>query len=162
MLTRGPGAVDARHPAVGILQTSAKVDSSKVDSSKVDASKDSTCEACGHTDAGPACRPEAFFFTLATGPRRSLSLKLSDTRVYEPQIRARLLRPVDIWSRHLQAWELARRRGTRAPRRFERIFFFFTLVTGSRRSLSLKMSDTRVYEPQIRSGKALPDYVSRI
>ena len=28
-----------------------------------------------------------FFFTLVTGPRRSLSLKLSDTRVYEPQIR---------------------------------------------------------------------------
>ena len=24
-----------------------------------------------------------FFFTLVTGPRRSLSLKLSDTRVYE-------------------------------------------------------------------------------
>jgi len=31
-----------------------------------------------------------FFFTLVTGPRRFLSLKLSDTRVYEPQIRARL------------------------------------------------------------------------
>ena len=31
-----------------------------------------------------------FFFTLVTGTRRSLSLKLSDTRVYEPQIRARL------------------------------------------------------------------------
>jgi len=31
-----------------------------------------------------------FFFTLVTGPRRSLSLKLSDTRVYKPQIRARL------------------------------------------------------------------------
>ena len=31
-----------------------------------------------------------FFFTLVTGPRRSLSLKLSDTRVYEPQMRARL------------------------------------------------------------------------
>ena len=31
-----------------------------------------------------------FFFTLVTGPIRSLSLKLSDTRVYEPQIRARL------------------------------------------------------------------------
>ena len=31
-----------------------------------------------------------FFFTLVTGPRRSLSLKLSDTRVYEPHIRARL------------------------------------------------------------------------
>jgi len=30
-----------------------------------------------------------FFFTLVTGPRRSLSLKLSDARVYEPQIRAR-------------------------------------------------------------------------
>jgi len=28
--------------------------------------------------------------TLVTGPRRSLSLKLSDTRVYAPQIRARL------------------------------------------------------------------------
>ena len=31
-----------------------------------------------------------FFFTLVAGPRRSLSLKLSDTKVYEPQIRARL------------------------------------------------------------------------
>ena len=30
------------------------------------------------------------FFTLVTGPRWSLSLKLSDTRVYEPRIRARL------------------------------------------------------------------------
>jgi len=30
------------------------------------------------------------FFTLVTGPRRSLSLKLGDTRVYEPHIRARL------------------------------------------------------------------------
>jgi len=29
-----------------------------------------------------------FFFTLVTGPRRSLSLELSDTRVYEPQIQA--------------------------------------------------------------------------
>ena len=31
-----------------------------------------------------------FFFTLVTGPVRSLSLKLSDTRVYEPHTRARL------------------------------------------------------------------------
>ena len=31
-----------------------------------------------------------FFFTLVTGPRRALSLKLSDTRVYEPEIRTRL------------------------------------------------------------------------
>ena len=30
--------------------------------------------------------PHFFFFTLVKGPRRSLSLKLSDTRVYEPQI----------------------------------------------------------------------------
>ena len=29
----------------------------------------------------------ALLFTLVTGPRGSLSLKLSDTRVYEPQIR---------------------------------------------------------------------------
>ena len=28
--------------------------------------------------------PFFFFFTLVTGPRRSLSLKLSDARVYEP------------------------------------------------------------------------------
>ena len=31
-----------------------------------------------------------FFFTLVTGPRRSLSFKRSDTRVYAPPIRARL------------------------------------------------------------------------
>jgi len=31
-----------------------------------------------------------FFFTLVTGPRRSLNLRLSDARVYEHQIRARL------------------------------------------------------------------------
>ena len=31
-----------------------------------------------------------FFFTLVTGPRRSLSLMLSDTRVYAPEIRTRL------------------------------------------------------------------------
>jgi len=37
-------------------------------------------------------------------------------------------------------------------------FFFFALVTGPGRSLSLKLSDTRVYEPQIR---LLPDSISR-
>ena len=39
-------------------------------------------------------------------------------------------------------------------------FFFFTLVTGPRRSLSLKLSDTRFYEPQIRPmiGLAVVDY----
>ena len=34
-------------------------------------------------------------------------------------------------------------------------FFFFTLVTGPRRSLSLKLSDTRIYEPQILFGVCL-------
>jgi len=32
----------------------------------------------------------SFFVSLVTGPRRSLSLKLSDTRVYAPQVRAHL------------------------------------------------------------------------
>ena len=32
-------------------------------------------------------REDPVFFTLVTGPRRSLSLKLSDTRVYEPQLK---------------------------------------------------------------------------
>jgi len=36
---------------------------------------------------GPGARRIFFFFTLVIGPRRSLSLKLSDTQVYEPQIR---------------------------------------------------------------------------
>ena len=31
-----------------------------------------------------------FFITLVTGPRWSLNIKLSDTMVYEPQIRTRL------------------------------------------------------------------------
>ena len=42
-------------------------------------------------------RPHFFFFTLVTGPRRYLSLKLSDTRVYEPQIRARLGTTADLF-----------------------------------------------------------------
>jgi len=38
------------------------------------------------------CVPSSSCSSLlfVTGPRRSLSLELSDTRVYEPQIRARL------------------------------------------------------------------------
>jgi hypothetical protein len=36
-----------------------------------------------------------FSFTLVTGPRSSLSLQLSGTRVYEPQIRTRP-KPLDI------------------------------------------------------------------
>ena len=45
-------------------------------------------------DAGPDASgsPLLFFLTLVTGPRRSLRLKLSDTRVCEPQVprRARI------------------------------------------------------------------------
>ena len=44
----------------------------------------------GHASPPHDCDLFFFFFTLVTGPRRSLSLKLSDTKVYEPQIRARL------------------------------------------------------------------------
>ena len=33
---------------------------------------------------GGGARGRFFFFTLVAGPSRSLSLKLSDTRVYEP------------------------------------------------------------------------------
>ena len=54
-----------------------------------------TSEPIKHPKPGPGlgwiwprrCTPSnPFFFTLGTGPRRSLSLHLSDTRVYEPQI----------------------------------------------------------------------------
>ena len=38
-----------------------------------------------------------FFVTLVTGPRRFLSLKLSDTRVYTPQIRAHAGITANFW-----------------------------------------------------------------
>ena len=41
-------------------------------------------------DGEGGCVRQAPRGTLVTGPRRSLSLKWSDTRVYEPQTRARL------------------------------------------------------------------------
>ena len=47
----------------------------------------------GPSGAGYAYLDQVFLFfsiTLVTGPRRSLSLKLSDTNVYEPQMRALL------------------------------------------------------------------------
>ena len=51
---------------------------------------DATCTSS--SAAGIEIAFSVFFFicTLVTGPKRSLSLKLGDTRVYEPQIRARL------------------------------------------------------------------------
>ena len=52
-----------------------------------------SCQRCD-TSAAFEVNPEPrcilfFVFTLVTGPRRSFSLKLSDKRVYAPQIRAR-------------------------------------------------------------------------
>jgi len=89
-----------------------------------------------HLQDGSALWPEVcffFFITLVTGPRRSLSLNLRDTRVEGREGKGDF---------HLQdgsaLWP-------------EVCFFFFTLVTGPRRSLSLKLSNTRVYAPQIRA-----------
>ena len=45
-----------------------------------------------------------FFFTLVTGPRRSLSLKLSDTKVYEPQIRA-LTFNREVYGKSVAFWD---------------------------------------------------------
>jgi len=45
---------------------------------------------CARRALSPSHNFFFFFFTLVTGPRRSLGLKLSDTSVYAPQIRARL------------------------------------------------------------------------
>ena len=47
-----------------------------------------------------------FFFTLVTGPRRSLSLKLGDTRVYESQIRAHRGRCVRAMRKQLETFYL--------------------------------------------------------
>ena len=54
--------------------------------------------------------------------------------------------------KHLRECHGACRRGRRhtlTPETLFFCFFFFTLVTGPRRSLSLKLSVERVYEPQI-------------
>ena len=51
--------------------------------------KAEACRERGRSDT-VGCQRTGILFTLVTGPGRSLSLKLSDTRVYEPQIRARL------------------------------------------------------------------------
>jgi len=48
------------------------------------------CRVCTYCLPNPRhiCWQVFFFFTLVTGPRRSLILKLGDTRDYEPQVRA--------------------------------------------------------------------------
>jgi len=52
-----------------------------------------TGRVCRPPCAAPAKGAAGVFFTLVTGPRRSLSLKMSDTRVYAPQIRGARLPP---------------------------------------------------------------------
>ena len=60
---------------------------------------------------GAALQIPFFFFTLVTGPRRSLDLKLSDTRVDGPQIRALIVTKTHFCvlvpkiRRHWSAWE---------------------------------------------------------
>ena len=72
------------------------------------------CSAvCPPPPRGSARQPEREF-VIVTGPRRSLSLKLSDRRVYEPQIRARLgttahLCKVNCWwigGRFFRVWAM--------------------------------------------------------
>jgi len=61
----------------------------------------------------PSAR-QPFFFTLVTGLRRSLSLKLRDTRVYEPQIRQPQLHGSATEGHYLRLIDFCRRRkGTR-------------------------------------------------
>ena len=55
-------------------------------------------------------------------------------------------------------WRLVLR-GAVSPQTF--FFFFFTLVTGPRRSLSLKLSGTRVHAPEIRGDRLLRRLVLR-
>ena len=65
-----------------------------------------------------------FFFAFVAGPKGSLSLKLSDTKVYAPQIRGRL--------------------GTTA--RFCKVVVLETIDTGPRRPLSPEFSHVRLWE----------------
>ena len=63
-----------------------------------------------------------FFLTLVTGRSRSLSLKLSGTGVYEPQIRARLgstahFCEVDVLHAHLRRKHSLRNRGESSRKR---------------------------------------------
>jgi len=71
-----------------------KVATRKVDTRKVDAGKVATRQKYASRLAGvgstQTLKDAAVLLFLATGPRRSLRLKLSDTRVYEPYTRARL------------------------------------------------------------------------
>ena len=73
-----------------------KEDQQKRDEEKLKTDGKPSKPGMGSSSKGSAAKKRclSFFFTLVTGPkgpkgpRRSLSLKLSDSRVYEPQIRA--------------------------------------------------------------------------
>jgi len=86
---------------------------------------------------------------------RSLSLSLS--RSLSLSLALSLSRSLSL------ARSLARSSSARSRPRFFFSFFFFTLVAGPRRSLNLKLSDTRVYEPEIRArlGTASPSSSAR-
>jgi len=95
-----PGLAGLKPHSARVLLAGGGVDAGEPDVSDPqsdDASHPGPDASGGGTDAG---QPDVltpnlttlltssfFFFTHVTGPRRSLSLNLSDTRVYEPQIR---------------------------------------------------------------------------
>jgi len=81
-----------------------------------------------------------FFFTLVTGPRRSLRLKLSDTRVYEPQTRARLGTTAHFC-------EVVVLKLSAVPARRRRVWWRRCPASSSLLPSSLELSDTKVYEP---------------
>ena len=128
------------------------------------------CNASKEEEKKKRLRPEtkhrffSIFFTPVTGPRRSSSLKPSDTRVY---IRARLGTTTHFcevivfrlrWGGGIRssadgavAFEACCRHvPVQQPAHAGTFFFFFSLVTDPKRSLRLKLSDARVYELQIR------------
>ena len=76
--------------------------------------------------------------------QRATICNLKDT-IYNLNVRA------GVWAGYLQSksesWYLDWTRGWRSLECTNAFFFSFTLVTGPRRFLSLKMSDARVYEP---------------
>jgi hypothetical protein len=109
----------------------------KVHASLLSTSGSTCCYCCVRRPCPP---PQSsllldFFFTLVTGPRRSLSHKLSDTPVYEPSIRARLGNYKPLYCLHQGA--LARRGVLPCPHGaatlFERVDLDFPIF----RSLSL-------------------------
>jgi len=81
------------------------------------------------------------FCTLVTGPRRSLSIKLSDTRVYEPQIRACLgtrTGAMDLGGDTVGLFGVSTKGQTL-------LLYLSTLDTGVSRPLSLELSEREFF-----------------